>query len=294
MALLRSDEYEHRQIEQAIEVLDRAVENHTKWLQSVHESIICGEPVDKGTVADNAHQNCKLGMWYYKETSEVFNHYTEFVELEEPHRIMHDAARDLLQKNLESPNLDEYRAFIKKQQQVIHQLQLLKDKLVGSFHSFDSLTGAVNRDAFNLIALNEKARIHRENGCCCMVLIDIDHFKEVNDSYGHVTGDHALRAFAQMIKSFIRRSDTFCRFGGEEFVLLLTETKIEDASLLVDKIRQTIEETEFKISDTLSLNIRFSAGVSQCTPGDEIDDCLEDADKKLYKAKQAGRNQVVS
>lgn len=294
MALLRSDEYEHRQIEQAIEILDRAVENHTKWLQNVHESIICGEPVDEGTTAEDAHKNCKLGKWYYKEESEVFNHYSEFIDLEEPHRIMHDAARELLQKNIESPDLDEYRAFIKKQQQVIQQLQHLKDKLVGTFHSFDSLTGAINRDAFNIIALNEQARIRRENSCCCLVLIDIDHFKDVNDRYGHVTGDHALRAFAQMIKSFIRRSDTFCRFGGEEFVLLLTDTNIEDAAILVDKIRQTIEETDFKISDSLSLKIHFSAGVSQCTPGDELDDCLEDADKKLYKAKQSGRNQIVS
>ena len=293
MTLLRSDEYEHRQIEQAIEVLDRAVENHTKWLQTVHESILCGESVDEGITAEDAHKNCKLGMWYYKEESEVFNHYTEFVDLEEPHRIMHNAARELL-KNLESPDLDEYRDFIKKQQQVIQQLQHLKDKLVSSFHSFDPLTGAVNRDAFNIIALNEKARIHRENGCCCVILIDIDHFKEVNDRYGHVTGDHALRAFAQMIKSFIRKSDTFCRFGGEEFVLLLTETEIEDAFNLVDKVRQSIEETDFEVGNGLSLQLRFSAGVSQCKPGDEIDDCLEDADQKLYKAKQAGRNQVVS
>lgn len=294
MALLSSDKYEHQQIEQAIEVLERAVDNHTKWLQSVHESIICGLPVDGDIVAENAHQNCKLGLWYYNEESEIFRHHIEFVELEEPHRVMHDAARELLNIKEKQFSVEEYRAFIQKQQGVIQQLLQLKDKLIGSFHSFDSLTGAVNRDAFNIIALNEQARVRRENGCCCIALMDLDHFKNINDRYGHVTGDHMLRAFAQLIKRFVRKSDTFCRFGGEEFVLLLTDTSLADAHKLIDGIRQEIEKTEFEICNKLTLKINFSAGVSECRPGNKIEKCLEEADHKLYKAKQAGRNQVIS
>ncbi|MCW9032010.1 MAG: diguanylate cyclase [Gammaproteobacteria bacterium] len=294
MALLSSNKYEHRQIELAIEVLERAVENHTKWLQSVHESIICGLPVDKEIIADNAHENCKLGLWYYNEESDVFRHHIEFVELEEPHRVMHDAARELLQVTQKQPALEDYRAFIQKQQSVIQQLLKLKDKLVGTFHSFDSLTGAVNRDAFNIIVVNEQARVKRENGCCCLALIDIDHFKDINDRYGHVAGDHVLRSFALMIKQYVRKSDTFCRYGGEEFVILLTETSLSDAFNLIESIRKTIMATEFEISEQLALKIQFSAGVSECKPGDKIENCLARADHNLYQAKQAGRNQVVS
>ena len=297
MALICSDKYEHRQVEKALEVLDRAVVNHTRWLQAVHESIICGAPVDGDINAENAHQNCKLGQWYYNEESEIFRHHIEFVELEEPHRVMHDEARELLllqDAQDKQYDLDEYRAFIKKQQEVIHKLLRLKDKLVGTFHSFDSLTGAVNRDAFNIIALNEQARVKRENGCCCIALLDIDHFKKINDKYGHVTGDHVLRAFAQLIKRFVRKSDTFCRFGGEEFVLLLTETTLPDAHRLVDNIRDEIAQTAFEMCDKLTLNINSSAGISECRPGDKIESCLEQSDLKLYQAKQAGRNQVIS
>jgi diguanylate cyclase (GGDEF)-like protein len=294
MALISSDKYEHRQVEKAIEVLERAVVNHTKWLQSVHESIICGEPVDGDIIAENAHQNCKLGQWYYNEESEIFRHNSEFEELEELHRVMHDAARELLLQKSKVYGLSEYRGFIKKQQEVIQKLSRLKDKLVGTFHSFDSLTGALNRDAFNLIAFNEQARVKRENGCCCLALIDIDHFKIINDQYGHVTGDHVLRAFAQLIKKFVRKTDTFCRFGGEEFVLLLTETTLADAHKLVDNIRKEIAATDFEMCDKLSLNIAFSAGISECRPGNKIEICLEQADLKLYQAKQAGRNQVIS
>lgn len=294
MALLSSDKYENRQVEKAIEVLERAVVNHTKWLQSVHESIICGQLVDGDIIAENAHHNCKLGQWYYNEESELFRHHIEFVELEEPHRIMHDAARKLLLQPNKQYDIEEYRGFIRKQQEVIKQLLRLKDKLVGTFHSFDSLTGAINRDAFNIIALNEQARVRRENGCCCLALIDLDHFKEINDKHGHVTGDHVLRAFAQLIKKFVRKSDTFCRFGGEEFVLLLTETTLIDAHTLIDNIRKEVAQTDFEIFDSLTLKIHFSAGISECRPGNEIEACLEKADNNLYQAKQGGRNQVVS
>lgn len=294
MALLSSDKYEHRQVEKALEVLERAVANHTKWLQCVHESIIFDLPVDDEIIAENAHQHCKLGQWYYNEGSEIFCHDTEFVELEESHRLMHDAARELSQLCTRNCDLDEYRHFIKSQQEVNQKLLRLKDKLIGTFHSFDSLTGAVNRDAFNVIAMNEQARVNRESICCCIVLMDIDHFKEINDQYGHVTGDHVLRAFAQLIKKFVRKSDTFCRFGGEEFVLLLSDTLLSDAHKLVENIRKEVARTKFDMCDNLSLNINFSAGISECLPGDEIDACLEQADHKLYQAKQAGRNQVVS
>lgn len=294
MALLSSDKYEHRQVEWAIEVLERAVDNHTQWLQAVHESIIFDQPLDKESIAENAHRNCKLGIWYYNEASEVFREHIEFVELEEPHQVMHDAARELLQANKEQLNLNDYRAFIKKQKAVIQRLLQLKDKLVGTFHSFDSLTGALNRDAFNLIALNEQARVRHENGSCSLALIDIDHFKVINDQYGHVAGDHVLRAFAQLLKKRIRKSDTVCRFGGEEFVLLLTETTRADAFHLVENIRKSMMKTEFDVSNTLSLQIHFSAGIAECKPSDEIDKCLEEADKKLYQAKHTGRNQVVS
>lgn len=294
MALISSDKYEHRQVEKALEVLERAVVNHTKWLQAVHESIICNQPVDGEIIAENAHQNCKLGQWYYNEESEIFRHHVEFIELEEPHRLMHDAARELLQLREKNYDIEQYRGFIKKQQEVIQQLLRLKDKLVGTFHSFDSLTGAINRDAFNILAFNEMARVKRENGCCCLALIDIDHFKDINDKYGHVTGDHVLRAFAQLIKKFVRKSDTFCRFGGEEFVLLLTETTLSDAHKLIDNIRKEIAQTDFELSDKLSLQINFSAGVSECRPGNKIEKCLEQSDRRLYQAKQAGRNQVIS
>ena len=294
MTLLCSDKYEHRQIEKAIGVLERAVVNHNRWLQAVHESIICGQPVDGHVFEEDAHQHCKLGQWYYNEESEVFRHYIEFIELEEPHRIMHDAARELLRVKQQNYDINQYRDFIQKQQNVINQLSLLKDKLVGTFHSFDSLTGAVNRDAFNIIAFNEEARVRRENGSCCIALFDIDYFKDINDKYGHVTGDHVLRAFAQLIKTFIRKSDTFCRYGGEEFVLLLTDTTISNAHIIVDNIREEIAKTDFELCDKLTLKINVSAGISECRPGDDMKSCLEQADEKLYRAKQAGRNQVIS
>lgn len=295
MVLLRSREFEHKQIELAIAVLERAVINHTKWLQCVHESIICGEPADKDIIAQNAHQNCKLGQWYYTQTAEIFSHFTEFVDLEEPHRLMHDAARELLKrKDLHKLNIDDYRLFINKQQLVIQKLLKLKDKLVGSFHSFDSLTGAINRDAFYYILEQEQTRSVRERSPCCLAMIDIDHFKKINDTHGHVAGDHALHDLAQLIKKRIRKSDTLCRFGGEEFILLFPDTDESKGFALVEEIRKEVAETMFEISDNLTVQLSFSGGVAACNPNGEIEDIIEVIDRKLYRAKESGRNKIIA
>jgi len=294
MSLIRSRGFEHKQIELAISVLEQAVDNHTKWLQCVHESVICGEPADEEIIAVNAHQNCKLGKWYYNQTNGIFNDFTEFVDIEEPHRVMHEAASDLLKrKDLDKLNIDDYRDFIKKQQEVIQNLLKLKDKLVSFFHSFDSLTGAINRDAFYYIVGQEQARSAREKCTCCLAMIDIDHFKNINDTYGHVTGDHALREFAQLIKKRVRKSDTLCRFGGEEFILLFPDTEELQGYELVEEIRKTVAETQFKIGDNLSLQFSFSAGVAECKPSANLEEVIESTDSKLYQAKQSGRNKVI-
>ena len=134
----------------------------------------------------------------------------------------------------------------------------------------------------------------RARSKACIAMADIDYFKKVNDTYGHVTGDHALRALAQLIEKRIRKSDTFCRFGGEEFVLLFPNTEKAKGFELVEAIRQEVAETEFEISEDLTLQFSFSGGITECHPGEEMEAILEVTDKKLYQAKQSGRNQVVS
>jgi diguanylate cyclase (GGDEF)-like protein len=119
-------------------------------------------------------------------------------------------------------------------------------------------------------------------------MLDIDHFKRVNDTYGHDTGDYVLRRITELIKENVRITDTLARYGGEEFVVILPETDVRGASRLIERMRKTIEKTSL---DGVGI-ITISAGISGYTRGDNCKSMITRADKALYLAKEEGRNRV--
>ena len=126
-----------------------------------------------------------------------------------------------------------------------------------------------------------------------VIYFDLDHFKKVNDTYGHNAGDFILSELSKLVKSIVRKDDIFCRFGGEEFVILLPNTDARTAYDSAERIRKTVEENVFN-TEGHSLKQTVSLGVSQLQPSmNTPKDFLEDADKKLYQSKQNGRNQVT-
>jgi diguanylate cyclase (GGDEF)-like protein len=120
------------------------------------------------------------------------------------------------------------------------------------------------------------------------VLLDIDHFKRVNDTYGHDTGDFVLRKITELIKENVRRSDILARYGGEEFVIILPETDVKGTSRQIERMRKIIEKTSF---DGVG-NLTISAGITSYTGKDSSKSMITRADKALYLAKEDGRNRV--
>jgi diguanylate cyclase (GGDEF)-like protein len=161
-------------------------------------------------------------------------------------------------------------------------------------NTLDALTGIRNRRYFNKKYQAEIRRSRRERTQLSVVMIDIDHFKHVNDRYGHLVGDECIRAVARILKNALKRSsDDVCRYGGEEFALILPCTDLEGALILVEQLRVKIEKTNIHADDA-SVNITISAGIGTAVadftqPEDNI---LALADKQLYAAKNAGRNNV--
>ena len=155
----------------------------------------------------------------------------------------------------------------------------------------DPLTGVKNRSTMDDAVLREMKLARRHGTSLSVVLLDIDHFKRVNDDYGHLYGDQALRAVAQCVQKTIRDSDLLFRYGGEEFMILLSGTGPEGSALLAERIRQEVESmTPFSNNDirlTVSLGITSLRGEPDTT-----DLLLERADTALYRAKQGGRNRV--
>ncbi|MGD9638087.1 MAG: diguanylate cyclase [Alphaproteobacteria bacterium] len=158
----------------------------------------------------------------------------------------------------------------------------------------DPLTGAFNRRQFEEIVKKEFARCKRYGGTFCIIMVDADHFKNVNDTYGHQTGDEVLKALSKSFFDTLRETDAVFRFGGEEFVLLLPEITLENAYSVAERLRTIISEIEVLAEDKESI-VRFtvSMGIVESTQAEEPNDLVKLSDDALYEAKETGRNKVV-
>lgn len=175
------------------------------------------------------------------------------------------------------------------------ELAALKKKLDKSKKDAetDALTGLLNRRGF-------ENRLHPllkdPLSCFCLIMIDIDHFKRVNDTYGHLVGDSILKALANLLKQQTKGQDFLARFGGEEFILLLPGTRLDQAGIVAEDIRKKLASQEWKHRKTGQSmgKITISLGVSQYRPNESEETLIHRVDTALYAAKRGGRNRVVT
>lgn len=156
----------------------------------------------------------------------------------------------------------------------------------------DALTKLFNRRHFDAEFEKEFKRAKRYNNNLSIAIIDIDFFKNINDTYGHLCGDYVLQECAYILKNNFRQTDSIFRYGGEEFAVILTETPAETACIPLERLRKKIENYNF-VYNNKNLKITVSIGVSSKTSFETCDKMFEDADKALYNAKNSGRNIVI-
>ncbi len=159
------------------------------------------------------------------------------------------------------------------------------------YATLDALTNLNNRRQFESRLKQEIAATKRQKNPLCAMMIDIDFFKKVNDTYGHASGDEVLRTVASIIKACLRESDIPARYGGEEFAVLLPFTHIEEAQIVGERLRKAVEAATINI-DKLSINVTISMGLAEFTPELTGEELFKNADKALYEAKESGRNKV--
>lgn len=173
------------------------------------------------------------------------------------------------------------------------QLQEANAQLL-EYASRDYLTDCFNRRHFFTVAEAELDRAGRHDSPLSVALMDLDHFKSVNDRHGHACGDSVLKQVVAVVQQGLRSSDVLARVGGEEFCLLLPETELEEARMLAERLRRIIAATRFRHGD-LELGMSASFGIAEREQDDrQIDTMLERADRCLYEAKRGGRNQVIA
>lgn len=164
----------------------------------------------------------------------------------------------------------------------------------------DALTGWHNRRYLQVRLREELARAKRDKTCLTCLMLDLDHFKRVNDTYGHLAGDQVLQELANRVETQVRASDVAARYGGEEFVVLLPDTDLESGKLLAERIRQTVSSAPVRLANKEEIDVTVSVGIAAARVDSDTEDLktvgeslIARADVALYQAKSAGRNRLA-
>lgn len=276
--------------------LHRILYHHFRRVGRFNKALVTGGPLEDPDLKDeDIHRRCTFGQWYYSQTAPELTEHAEFIGFGELHENFHERMRGLITKKESGKPiqpedyeyfLETYNLFSDKLTEIINQINF------GQFQ-FDHLTNLLNRRAFNKVLEYEHNRLQRHQRPCCLAMADIDHFKRVNDAFGHKTGDMVLKKIALSSQELMRSNDTVGRYGGEELIFCLPDTTPVIARSVMNRLRRKVEKLQINLDPTNDVSVTLSFGIAQLCENHTIDDAIDHADKALYQAKDSGRNRVV-
>lgn len=278
-----------------IREFDKAILAHLTWLRHLHHSLVCATPYDPDNLLDDAHHHCTFGSWFYSEGMDKYRSDPQFENIRVVHKAMHQAAKSMLtqQEGAHRVRLEEYDRFMDLVVRFKQDIRSFQYHLISQVCTVDHLTGAWNRHAMSMKLGEEHERTQRSGQPCALCMMDLDYFKRINDGYGHKVGDEVLQAVTSLVNGELRRNDSLCRFGGEEFLILLPNTNLEAAGHLLNRIREKLEAATLALPSGHNLCITASFGVACLVRDEPPEDVLEQADHALLAAKAQGRNRVL-
>jgi diguanylate cyclase len=287
----------HIQLDEALVVLkemDRALSFHLQWLKTLHRTVICDETVQPDDLLPDAHCRCEFGVWYRNLPRELLAKEPGILQLGEPHKQMHDAARVLFTRHEQKLciNPEIYEGFMNCAVGFKQKMREYQFELVQRVCTVDHLTGAWNRNAMAMRLAQEAERARRGHQEVSICLLDLDKFKDVNDRFGHPVGDQVLHFVAHFLKDNLRAYDSMFRYGGEEFLICLPDTGLEQAERLLNRLREQLATAPLDIAEHPEIGITASFGVASLAADDEVSLAVERADHALLCAKALGRNNV--
>ena len=278
-----------------INSLETAIQLHINWLKDLHRALLC-TPWSALDIQQHAHHFCPLGDWYTagQHASEL-SQQPIFKRLKHSHRAMHRAASRMLSRPQHTGllHLTHYDLFTRHAERVNQQLRTLQLTLAQRDRQLDPLTAVANRRDMmpTLTRLRQQLLDKGLPGVICMM--DLDYFKIVNDRYGHQAGDEVLHAVAQCISQQLRPQDHVFRYGGEEFLIFLSEANAEQASSVISRIRQAIDQLVFNFDGASKVAVTASWGLAALQAATDVKRTIQMADVALYAAKSGGRNCLV-
>jgi len=282
-------------LQSTLRELDQAAYNHGRWYKELIRSVICRLSHDQRDLNDYSYRQCRFGQWYYNSalTDELHNHPT-FVAIETEHIHMHQLATKLLiaSSNNELISPMDYDKFASALDRLRLNINALKHEIEETLYNHDPLTSVRNRVSMmsDLRKIHEMVKRNIQN--VTIVIMDIDHFKVVNDTYGHPVGDKVLKAVAEFILDHTRPYDQVYRYGGEEFLISMGDTDVETARVIIDRLREELSLFTAVWEDSVRISVSASFGLSLLEADSTVEDAIRKADEALYISKRSGRNTV--
>ena len=279
----------------AITELEKALYNHEQWSENLYATLACRLPPDERDLSAEAHHNCRFGQWYYGAGAQAFAGHAGFLQIESEHERMHRFAARLLQCSARGQvnSLQDYEQFVTAMKRLRLEIATLRHELEDALYNLDALTGTPGRIGMLTRLREQQELVKREVLACCLVMMDLDHFKAINDYYGHVAGDAVLVEFARHVASHLRPYDKLFRFGGDEFLICLPATELPEGRDIVDRLRKQLGALEHQGGGKESFRVTVSFGIAQLDPELPVEQSIDRADKALYLAKATGGDRIA-
>ena len=283
-----------RDAERIVRRLAPALHEHGAWVQRIHTALICRIPPAAEDLAPEDLHATELARWFREEESEYIRRHPHYAEAAASYRQVRILAADLLRTVAGEDRIapTDYRAFASAVARFEENMEALISGLWMLLSETDPLTGIATLPALMPRLQQERDRLRRTHNFCSVCMIDLDHFKEINDHYGHAVGNKVLEAVSRYFTSRLRRYDQVCRYGGEEFIIMLPDTDLEAAGPIIERLRSGLARLPVILDDGTRLKITGSFGVAPLAPTEPVQASIEHADHAMYEAKRAGRNLV--
>ncbi len=280
--------------ENIIEDLENALSAHHAWSRQFQATLVCRSKPSANDLSSDGHRKDDFGIWYHQEGNEHLRHHPDFIAMGRKHRDLHMVARKLARIALKKGRIApaSYYAFQRRVEDFRDQIAAILDDAREMLRYSDPLTGIATRFAILPRLDQERERAARTGEPSAVGMVDLDRFKRINDTWGHNAGDIVLREVARYLLKNIRRYDQVCRYGGEEFLILLPSTDPRKAKRVLDRLRRGLKRRRIEIGTGEPLSVSASFGIAALDPDEPIMASIDHADQAMYQAKMAGRNRV--
>ncbi len=284
------------QMHTALKELEQASYNHEQWAAALYGTLICRLTPDQHDVSIDAHRKCRFGQWYYGAGTVDLARHPGIAEIGLEHERMHQYARTLLLSSMDGVpiSIQDYERFVSALKRLRLEVATVQRELEDALYNLDPLTGTPSRMGMLPKLREQHELVLRKVHACTVVMIDLDHFKAINDKYGHVVGDKVLVNVAHYIMAHLRPYDKMFRYGGEEFLICLPNTDLQTGHDIIDRLREELSALRYETNEKTIFYVTVSFGLTLLDPDLPVEQSIDRADKALYVAKARGRNRAVA